>query len=179
MAISPQDAAAALHDIERAEARSATLRGYERAAPHFILWGILWAIGYGLSDIFQAHANAIWAAIIPIGIIADFVAVRRAKGGFNWRYGLAVVTFLVFFCAAFFVMAPVNGRQVAAFIPLVVATCYVLVGIWAGTRYVVAGVVIAALTLIGFALLREHFLLWMAVVGAASLILAGLWLKQV
>ena len=75
-------------------------------------------------------------------------------------------------------MGPVDGRQTAAFVPLVVATSYVLGGIWWGTRFVVAGIVLAALTLGGFFLLTEHFLLWMAVVGGAALLVGGLWLRR-
>ena len=37
----------------------------------------------------------------------------------------------------------------------------------------------SALTLIGFFFLKAHFFLWMAGVGSAALVLAGLWLKQV
>src|SRR5262245_41730570 len=46
MPLSPQDASAALDDIARVEARSATLRSYQGAAPYLILWGVLWAVGY-------------------------------------------------------------------------------------------------------------------------------------
>ena len=54
-----------------------------------------------------------------------------------------------------------------------------LAGIWRGPRFVITGLVIAALTLAGFFFLEVHFFLWMAGVGGVSLILAGLWLKQV
>jgi hypothetical protein len=48
-----------------------------------------------------------------------------------------------------------------------------------GTRYVVSGIAVAALTLAGFFLLKQHFLLWMAAVGGGAMILAGLWLRRV
>jgi hypothetical protein len=86
---------------------------------------------------------------------------------------------LAFFVASFFIMSPVTGRQIAAFIPLVVAVAYVLIGIFRGPRYIATGLVVAALTLLGFALLKEHFFLWMAGVGGAAMILAGIWLRRV
>ena len=179
MTLSSQDAAAALSDIENAERRSATLRGYEVAAPHFIVWGVVWAIGYGLSDLAPTHANVIWATVVLIGLAAGFIVARVARGRFAWRQAAVAATIFVFFCATFFVMAPSGERQIAAFIPLVVATAYVLLGIWAGPRYAVAGIVVAALTLIGFVLLGNHFFLWMAGVGGGSLVLAGIWLRRV
>jgi hypothetical protein len=134
MALSPQDAADALLAIETTQRRSATLRGYERGSPYLILWGVLWAVGYGLSDFAPAHANAIWAAVVPIGLVAGFFARREAGRGMGWRFAAVAATVLGFFAATYFIMAPVSGRQVAAVIPLVVAAAYVLAGLWWGER---------------------------------------------
>jgi len=179
MMLSPQDAASALRDIETTQLRSATLHGYARSSPHFVLWGVLWVIGYGLNDIFPVYGGAIWAAVVPIGLIAGLAAMSRTGRGLGWRYGAVVATFVGFFCAVFAVMSPVNGRQVAAVIPLALAAAYMLAGIWRGPRFVVTGLMVAGLTLTGFFLVKVHFFLWMAGVGGASLILVGLWLRQV
>jgi hypothetical protein len=178
MTLSPQDAADALRDIDAAQARSKTLLGYQNAAPHFLIWGIIWVVGYGLSDVFRGHANAIWGTLVPIGLIAGLFVKRDAGRAISWRYAATALAIFSFFAATFFVMWPVSGRQISAFIPLVVALLYVLGGIWSGLRYVVAGIAIAALTLAGFFFLREHFLLWMAVVGGGALILASIWLRK-
>ena len=179
MTVTQQDAAAALRAIEETQARSTTLRGYQNAAPHFLVWGVVWIVGYGLSDVFRGHANAIWGVLVPIGLVAGLFIKRDASRAVSWRYAATAVATLSFFAATFFVMWPVSGRQISAFIPLVVALLYVLCGIWAGWRYVVAGVAVAALTLVGFIWLSTHFLLWMAVVGGGALMLAGLWLRRV
>ncbi len=179
MPISSQQAAEALRDIERTQTRSATLRGCRKGAPHLILWGVLWLIGYGSTYFAPAQANWIWAVIVGIGTIASVVVLFRTRDGDSvWRYGAAMATLFIFVIAAFALMAPVNGRQTAAFVPLVVATSYVLGGIWWGKRFVVAGIVLAVLTLGGFFLLPKHFLLWMAVVGSGALLLAGVWLRR-
>jgi hypothetical protein len=178
MVLSLQDAAGALRDIEAAQARSAQLHGYARSSPQLLLWGVLWVVGYGLQDLLPAHASAIWGAIVPIGLIAGFAALRGAGHEVGWRYGAVAVTLAAFFAAAFFVLWPVSPRQSAALIPLVIATGYVIGGIWRGPRYVTTGIAVAALTLAGFILLKQHFFLWMAGVGGASLILAGIWLKR-
>jgi hypothetical protein len=177
--LSPQEAASALRDIETAERRSETLRGYAQGSPHLVLWGILWVVGYGLTDFFPRHGQTIWAVIVAIGLSAGFAAIRRGGHDVGWRYGAVALTLAGFFCAVFAVLAPVNGRQVAAVIPLAVAAAYVLVGISRGPRFAVSGLAIAALTLAGFFLLRQHFFLWMAGVGGAALILAGVWLRRV
>jgi len=178
MVLSPQDAAEALRDVETAQARSAQLHGYARSSPHLFLWGVLWMVGYSLNDLFPAHGGAIWGAITPIGLIAGFAALRGAGHEVRWGYGALAVTLVAFLAAALFVLWPISPRQVAALIPLVVAAGYVIAGIWQGPRYVTTGIAVAALTLAGFVLLKQHFFLWMAGVGGAALILAGIWLKR-
>jgi hypothetical protein len=76
-------------------------------------------------------------------------------------------------------MSPVNGRQIEAFIPLVVAASYAVMGCWVGLRLTVAGGALAALTLCGFFFVPAYFSLWMAVVGGGALVLGGLWLRRV
>jgi hypothetical protein len=179
MPLSPQEAAQALQSIERTESRSATLRGYRGAAPHLILWGLLWAVGYGLTGAMPARGGVIWAVIVVVGIAAGLLAMfRKGSRPAAWRFAAVTATLVVFCAATFAIMAPIDGRQVAAFIPLVIAATYVTGGIWFGARYVVAGVVVAVLTLGGFFLLREHFMLWMAVVGGGALLTAGWWLTR-
>jgi len=178
MTISTQDAAAALRDIEDAQARSRRLRGYQNGAPHFIIWGVVWFVGYGLTDVF-GQANATWAVLVPIGVIAGIFAKRGASGAAGWRYAATGLAILAFVFATFALMWPVSGRQISAFIPLVIALLYVLGGLWAGPRYAVTGIAVAALTLAGHFFIGAHFLLWMAFVGGGALVLAGLWLRRV
>src|SRR5258708_10101695 len=149
MVLSPQDAAGALRDIEAAQARSAQLHGYARSSPQLLLWGVLWVIGYGLQDLLPAHAGAIWGAIVPVGLIAGFAALRGAGHEAGLRYGAVAMTLVAFFAAAFFVLWPVSPRQQAALIPLVVAAAYVIIGIWRGPRYATTGKARAALALAG------------------------------
>jgi hypothetical protein len=177
--LSPQEAASALRDIDTAQKRSETLRRYALSSPHLVLWGMLWVVGYGLTDFFPLHGRAIWTVIVAIGLVAGFAAMRQRDHGAGWRYGAIALTLTAFFCAIFAVLSPVNGRQVAAVIPLALAAAYILVGIARGPRFVVTGLLIAALTPAGFFLLKQHFALWMAGVGGTALILAGLWLRRV
>jgi len=179
MPVSPQEAAQALQSIASTERHSATLRGYRGAAPHLVLWGLLWAVGYGLTEAMPARGTVIWAVIVLVGIAAGLAAMfRKGSRPAAWRYAAVTATLIAFCAATFAIMAPIDSRQVAAFIPLVIAASYVIGGIWFGARYAAAGIAIAALTLGGFFLLREHFMLWMAFVGGGALLLAGWWLTR-
>ena len=92
---------------------------------------------------------------------------------------IPLIDIMFFLLATFLVMRPANPMVSGAFVPLIVATVYAIFGIWKGLRFLFAGIAVAALTLIGFFLLPQWFLIWMAAVGGGSLILVGLWLRTV
>jgi len=70
MTLSPDEAADTLRDIAAVEDRSARAYGYQRGSPYLILWGILWAVGYGLIAAWPQRGNAVWIAIDAIGVAA-------------------------------------------------------------------------------------------------------------
>jgi hypothetical protein len=118
-------------------------------------------------------------ALVISTLIGRQAEARRHGARGDWRYPLAFLCIWAFFGATYAVMGPVNHLQQGAFPPLVVALGYVLTGLWAGQRFVVAGVLVGALTLGGFFYLPQHFLLWEGFVGGGALILAGLWFRRV
>ena len=182
MTISKEKAESALRDLEQVGHHSATLYKYTKMAPHLILWGCVWIAGYGLSYALPSQPGLIWLIANSVGIGLSVYIVRthnRVSGKAYWRVGSVVLTILAFSLAVFAIMPPVSGKQLSALIPLVVATTYILLGIWHGARLVIAGVLIGALTLLGFFILHSHFNLWMAAVGGAALLLTGAWLKRV
>ncbi|BAT61582.1 hypothetical protein GJW-30_1_04141 [Variibacter gotjawalensis] len=181
MNISPNQASQALDQISATEAKSSKLYGYSRGAPHLIVWGIVWLVGFGLTAIFPASAALIWSIVTPLGIAAGFIVGRRhdaESGPYDWRYAIIALAFAAFFFAAFSVIKPHNANQVGAFICLVVGLIYVVMGLWLGTRYIVAGLLVTALTLAGFFLMQSYFSAWMAVLGGGALIVMGLWLRK-
>ena len=47
MTLSSNQAAAALDEIDRTERRTRLATGYSIASSYFILWGLIWVLGYG------------------------------------------------------------------------------------------------------------------------------------
>jgi len=193
MSLTSKEAAETLSDVERASRRSAQAFGYSKASPHLILWGLIWLIGYAVTDLFPDKANWIWSALVLAGCIGGFLlgrgaardgasasgsaAARRNAARAGWRsFGLMGIV-CAFIASTYAVMWPVQGMQFAAFPALLVGAIYAAVGLWSGPRYVVTGLLILALTIGGYFFLHEHFLLWMAGVGGGGLILAGIWFR--
>lgn len=190
MTLSPDQAADSLKEIARTEARSSRARRYANASPSFILWGVIWMIGYAASDLLGQtkgwdKINWLWSGLTVIGVVGSFAigrAQHRGEGrnpALGLRWGATFFALWLFAIATLLVLRPAYPAAVGAFIPLIVAAVYAVFGIWQGMRFVYAGVAVAAATLGGFFFLREHFLLWMAVVGGGSLVLVGLWLRKV
>ena len=189
MSISRDEAAESLKTIQLAQNRSFQAYGYKSAAPFFFIWGAVWMIGYSSSDLWPGKDVRVWPALLLLAFIASAIVGRSygrkdtpgARARSN-RIGLRMtatwVTVFVFIAVVMTVMQPKTAAQAAAFIPLLVAAAYTILGIWMGLRFSIAGIAIAALTLGGFYFLQPHFQLWMAAVGGSTLVLTGLWLRR-
>ena len=186
MSISQKQAADALSDVARVEQRAAILRGYEHGAPHFILWGVVTAVGYVLSDWAPTRAPLAWMVVSLLGQIGSIQIARSAVAsgavhGANRAaaYAACGATVVAFTAATYFVMGAHATAQFGAFPPLLMATGCTLVGIWRGARWAVAGICLGVGTLAGFILFPAHFMLWMAAICGGTLVLTGLWLRRV
>jgi hypothetical protein len=182
MPLSPSEAAETLRDINLTARRSANVYGYQAAAPHLILWGIIWAIGYTGSYV-RPGWSSIWIFLVIAGLIGSFwigIRMKPTGAGYDWRFGATALAVFLFIFVLFAIMPPQSDGQAGAFFPILVALFYSLVGIWTrGMRMLLTGIALAALTVFGFFILKQYFLLWMAAVGGGGLILGGFWLRSV
>ena len=182
MPLSREQAEGALRDITQTERRSSSAYGYTSAAPYLILWGFLWMIGYGSTELTPHFTGWVWLGVTVVGSVASALLGMRGGGvkrPFSWRIFFSWIAALFFISAILVVLKPQDGAAIGAVIPLMIGGGYVILGIWIGVRLAIAGILIAALTLFGFYYLPEHFALWMAAVGGVSLIGTGLWLRSV
>jgi hypothetical protein len=179
MSLSKDEAAQRLREVEATGAASARLFGYSASAPYFVLWGLVWAGGYAFSALQPELRNVGWMVGIAVGTLGSALLGRRWSGG-GTALGRSILLSIVI--AVFFVlvaaMVQLKPRQMDAFVPLVFAAAYLIAGIWAGARYVVCGVVVAAATVAGYYLAGDAFELWMVAVGGGTLLLTGLWMRR-
>jgi hypothetical protein len=183
--ISTEEAAEALKSIALVKRRASILRGYERGAPHVILWGLVWVAGYGLSDVVPSIAGPTWLVLDVAGVVGSFLLGRAAVAGvpmagegYGRRFAALGAAMLAFILATYYVMEPRDAVQFGAFPALLLATIYTVLGIWRGARWAAAGVALGVCTVAGFALFKEHFMSWMAAVGGGTLLVTGFWLRR-
>ena len=186
MSLSPKEAAESLADAENAARRSARIYGYSKASPHLILWGAIWILGYGGTDLFHHYANLIWGVLILLGCLGGFLISRRCPSARDpkapatsgaWRvFALGGIVFL-FVLSTYLILKPTYGEQFAAFPALLTGAIYTAVGLWLGVRWILSGLFVIALTMGGFYLLPDHYVLWLAFVGGGGMMAAGFWFR--
>ncbi|MGH9475078.1 MAG: hypothetical protein ACRD1C_01970 [Terriglobales bacterium] len=180
--VSIAEATDALQDIAATQERSKQLYGCQMAAPHLILWGAVWVLGYGIPWLFGTP-DWTWAALVIPALAGSFwigkQQTRHAAEAHAGRYLAAMIAVAGFIFALFAVIQPQNDLQVGAVMPLLVAIAYALDGIFhSGARMWLTGLGIGVLTVVGFFWLPQYFLPWMALTGGGGLILGGVWLRS-
>jgi len=70
MTLSSDQAAESLKEIDRTGRRSAQAYGYANASPFFVMWGVIWMIGYTGSDLYRHYANLLWTVLTLAGLAA-------------------------------------------------------------------------------------------------------------
>jgi hypothetical protein len=192
MDLSPQDASAALDEIDSAERRARERLGYRKASPFLILWGLIWFFANAAGDLLPVYDEYAWPLASTFGGVVSIVmvllqmrrqadvqqstAAQQAVAG--RRMFLLGIALCGYFPAMFTVLGDLDGRQQNAFISLFWAFAYMVAGAWLGMRMFITGVVMAVAILVGYLFIDPHFQLWMAFVGGGSLLLAGFWLRK-
>lgn len=180
--IDRHEASAALADIDDIAWRVRQSTIYRIASANLIMWGVLVFIGYLSTYFLPRRGYLIWAAVTIVGM-AGWIALaawqrRRAKvQSLNLRVLIAVLLFLAFGVFTV-VLGHFGARQISTFWPIYFMLVYAVVGLWTGLVFVVIGLSIAVLTLVGYFLVGDAFDLWMAFVDGGGLVLGGLWMRR-
>jgi hypothetical protein len=147
---------------------------------------VVYALAYTLSYARPAQSGIGWIVLPALGCTGSAVIGsmdRRECAPRSGRRRFLIpalfLTFFGFIAASSAIMQPHDAKQIGAFVPLVVAVCYIVLGLGVGRRIALAGLALAVLTLTGYFAFPGIFELWMAVVGGGTMILSGFWLRRV
>ena len=147
MNISREEASAALDSIHEADRKVAQRRSYAYAAPFLILWGLVWALCNGVSDLAPRWSDRAWMAGNVLGaavsiylIVALVLRERRtctnraASREMGRRFALLGIACWSYFIAMFLVLGPMTGRRTGVFVSLFWTIAYMAAGAWIGAR---------------------------------------------
>lgn len=184
MSLSSEEAAASLNQVQEASRRSTELYFYHRSSPHLIMWGVIWIIGYGGSGLFPQYSLYLWLGLVVVGCVGGVLLSRcsapdgSTSGPHAWRMGALWTIILFFVFATYAILVPHQAKQLCAFPALLTGCVYMAIGLWRGLRYVISGIVVVSLTLVGYYYIEPIFI-WFALVGGGAMILTGLWFRTV
>ncbi len=155
---------------------------YDVSSQMTILWGALVLGGNLVTYFTPRYADYAWMAVYVLGISGWFLlgVVGYAKTRVHTFDIRMLAAILLFFAFGFFVtgvLGHFTPRQLGTFWPLYFMLVYAVAGLWFGMAFVAIGVVIAALTLVGYFFIGAAFPLWMAFVNGVGLIVSGLWMR--
>jgi hypothetical protein len=183
MTIDPTEAAASLSDVQTVERRTRHALFYGGSSTILIIWGLVLVVGYLGTFLRPTDANLIWNVLNGTGV-AYFVAIgyarsRRPHNHWDWRIAIAFMVLLGFGYFWQWLVMLSHLRELPVFWSTLFMTGYILAGLWMGRFFIVCGLVVIALVLVGYFWTGPWFLLWMSAVGGGSLIAGGLWLRRV
>jgi len=183
MTLEPDDAAHSLSEIAAVERRTRQTLAYGRSSAAIILWGVLLVFGYTFGFAFPDLERKAWFAVIAMGFAGcTFLGSRRSSraGRSPWDQPILFGQLVLYAYGWMFVtiLWPLAPRQLNAFWPNVFMLGFALAGLWLGRAFLLLGLSVTALTLVGYFWSGPWFGLWMAVVGGGGLIAGGLWLRR-
>jgi hypothetical protein len=183
--IDPKEAAQALNDIEQIVQRVRQSRIYDIASQIMIAAGVLVLAGNVANFLTPRYANYIWITVNVLSVAS--AAALSTMGGkqigvraFDFRVLAAFVLFFSFGILCSGVFGHYGPREMDAFWPIYFMLFYCIAGLWFGRAFIIIGLGIIVLTLIGYFFVEgAAFLLWMAAVNGGGLILSGIWMRRI
>lgn len=181
--LSPQEAAAALAEIESARATMRRVIRAHRGHVHLWIWGVAWVAMPLVAQFWGDQAAKVFPLIcLPAGMASALAGLKQSgqiRLPANFRF-LGVLAALVGFAAIFpFVLhARTDSRTLYAYTCLIVMQAYVVAGLWTDSYLLYLGLAITALILVGFFLFPAMFWWWMAWFGGGSLIATGFYVRH-
>ena len=181
--IDSQQASEALSEINDIVRRVRQSRIYNLASLMMIMWGALVFAANIASFLWPRFAGYAWLAVYVTGIagsfaISTFGYPRTGVRTFDIRMLVAFLLFIAFgtFCCGLGHFT--TPRQLGTFWAIYFMLVYTIAGLWIGYAFVVIGVGVTALTLVGYFFVGDWFEPWIAVVNGGGLMLGGLWMRR-
>ncbi|HTO60622.1 MAG TPA: hypothetical protein VMM15_05135 [Bradyrhizobium sp.] len=184
MKLDSAEARKALADIDDVVHRVRQSRIYDLASRIMIMWGVLVFAGNLVTWLSPRNSATIWIAVNTLGVVGtvalSILDMRRTgMPSFDLRVVAAFVLYFAFGLLCSVVLGHFGWREMATFWPVYAMLFYVLAGLWFGRAFVIIGLAITVLTLIGyFFVFGMAFVLWMAVVNGGGLIVGGLAMRR-
>jgi hypothetical protein len=177
-----EEAAVALDDVQRVLARTRRAIVAAHVADYFQIWGLAWMAGFGASHFTDWPDGWIWLPVVAVGVTLSVLSGLRSRRSVESSDRVRVFWFLLALVAFGAVWAvilhPFNVRHFGVYIATLFMFAYVAGGIWFGRFFVVLGLGVTGVALIGVLAAPALLDLLMAAAGGGSLFAGGLYIRR-
>lgn len=152
---------------------------YGRAAPFFVLWGAVWAVGFIGTGLQPEASVVIWTVSVAVGWLgtALLARVRTARDGQGQsmasRYALSAALLSAHAVLWASVLLSHQPNALGVYAGSVTGCGYAIAGLWRGPLLVVLGLAITGLFTAGLLMPSPSFAIYAGVTGGGGLIAAG------
>lgn len=183
MQIDQASAQSALDDIARIEARTAQAAIYGANSAILLLWGVVVSLAYLANQVSPALTGATWLCAWAAGFTGTALVGWQWRSSDRYQAAMRLVgaqlVLILFGFLFLWLLPPSSPRQVSAFFPLLFMMGYIVAGLWLGRFFVLCGLLVSVLTVIGYLYSGPWLPLWMAFANGGALIAGGLYLRKV
>ncbi len=180
----PEQARNALLAAADGERRTLNALAYGGAAPFFVVWGMVWAVGFAGTGLGLERAGVVWGVAIALGWTATAV-LAWARVGRDMprsptasRYALSAAGLSAYAVLWAFILLSQQPNALGVYAGSVTGCGYALAGLWRGPALLVLGLAITVLFLAGLPMPPSAFAIYAGVLGGGGLIAAGVLLGQ-
>jgi hypothetical protein len=174
----------ALKDIADIKAlmRGTATRINRNAGWFFIVWGIIWTIGFVTTQIIGNDVRFVWPILNLLGLGLSFYLLRRffGKHGGQMIPGLGRRIFLIFAGTAIFgilvgiLFGISSAEDITLLVVLLSGLCYFMAGIVGPAKNLYLGLLLWAAALVGRLAFPSYLPLIVAIVGGATFLGLGI-----
>ena len=187
MNVSPSEAQEALAAIQAMVQKTRRFLSSSGAYAFFIIWGAVWLVGFLANQFLSEEiVGYLWMGLDILGGLLSWIvgvrmsrSVRSATGGVSGkRIAWFWILLVLYMIALIAVTWPVDVKQIAVIIVLVLMIGWLAMGLLLSFFSVRLTLAITALALISYFLLPGYFHLLMAFLGGGGLIVLGLYIRS-
>ena len=180
----PEDARNALRAAADGESRLRGAITYGGVAPFLVLWGAIWAVGFGATRVGVRPAWAVWGSVVSLGwagtaLLTQMRAANREAGDSSaLRYALSAAVLSAHAVVWASILLSHQPNAIGVYAGTVTGCAYAVAGLWRGMLLLVLGVAVTALFLAGLAMSPPSFAVYAGVLGGGGLVAAGLVFRR-
>ncbi len=187
MNITPDEAQQALAAIQTMAQKTRRALSSSGAYLFLIVWGAVWLVGFlGNQFLTSQHAGYLWFGLDIVGaLLSWFIGARmgrrvRSAGGSVSGKRIAWFWILLFLyvVALIGVAWPVDVKQIAVFIVLVIMLGWLAMGLLLSITSIRLTLAITALTLVAYFAFPAYFHFIMAFLGGGGMIAFGIYIRN-